>query len=191
MRRLFALALAAPALLAAQGLDALSGWQFYRELSTVPGTGLATLTLDAEILANTREDAADLRLFDAVGNPVPYELRVLRGERTAESLEANEIGRGIEGNSSEITLDLGEDPPAHDQVQIDAEGTSFRRQVAVFGSDDAEQWAPLTDIALILPHTVNRNRATINRAPYPPSEQRYGRISVSRDHPPDPAPPVI
>ena len=53
MTRLFALALSAAALAAAQGLDSLSGWQFYREISAGPNTGIAALTLEAEILANT------------------------------------------------------------------------------------------------------------------------------------------
>lgn len=191
MRRLFALALSAAALLAAQDIDSLGGWQFYRELSSVPGTGPATLALDTEILANSRNDAADLRIFDAAGNPVPYDLRILRGERNAETFNASELSRGAVGDSAEITLDLGENPPEHNQVQVDAEGTRFRRQVAVFGSDDGEQWTPLTESGMILRLTGNGNSASINRVPYPPSEQRYVRITVARDQQTDPEPPVI
>ncbi|MDA0204377.1 MAG: DUF3999 family protein [Acidobacteria bacterium] len=191
MRRLFALALSAAALLAAQGLDSLSGWQFYKEISTGSHTAIATLSLDAEILANTRDDAADLRIFDAAGKEVPYELRVLVGQRNAESYEALEVSRGVEGDASEIILDLGENPGEHNQVQVDTQGPRFRRQVAVFGSDDAEQWTPLTERGLILRLTGNGGTAAVDRVPYPPSEYRYVRITVAPDQQADSEPPVI
>ncbi len=191
MRRLFALALSAAALLAAQGLDSLSDWQFYREIAGGPVTGIATLTLDAEILAHTRDDAGDLRIFDAAGKEVPYQLRVLRGERNAESFEATEVSRSTEGDAAEITLDLGEKPAEHNQVQIDTEGARFRRQVAVFGSDDAEQWTPLTESGLILRLTQNGKTASVNRVQYRPSQSRYIRIRVVRDQQADPEAPVI
>ena len=191
MRRLFALALSAAVLLAAQGLVSLSGWQFYREISTGSDTGIATLTLDPEILANTRDDTADLRIFDAAGKEVPYDLRVLVGVRRAESYEALEVSRGVEGDAAEITLDLGENPGEHNQVQVDTQGSRFRRQVAVLGSDDAEQWTPLTERGLILRLTGNGGTAAVDRVPYPPSEYRYVRITVARDQQADPKPPVI
>jgi len=191
MRRLFALALSAAALLAAQGLVSLSGWQFYREIPTGSDTGVATLTLDAEILANTRDDAADLRIFDAAGKEVPYDLHVLISERNAESYEALEVSRGEEGDVAEITLDLGENPGEHNQVQVDTQGSRFRRQVAVFGSDDAEQWTPLMERGLILRLTGNGKTASVDRVPYPASEYRYVRITVARDPQADPEPPVI
>ena len=191
MRRLFALALSAAALLAAQDPGSLSGWQFYRELSSGPGTGIATLTLEAEILTHTRDDDGDLRIFDAAGKEVPYDLRVLLGERNAESYEASEISRGKEGDAAEITLDLGENPAEHNQVQVDTQGTRFRRPVAVFGSDDAEQWTPLTGSGFILRLTANGKTASINRVPYPASEFRYVRITVARDQQADPELPVI
>ena len=191
MTRLFALALSAAALAAAQGLDSLSGWQFYREISAGPNTGIAALTLDAEILANAREDAADLRIFDAAGKEVPYDLRVLLGERNAESYQSVEVNRGVVGDAAEIILDLGEAPGEHNQVQVDTQGAQFRRQVAVFGSDDAEQWTPLTERGLILRLTGNGKTASVNRVPYSPSEHRYVRITIARDQQADPEPPVI
>lgn len=191
MRRLFALALAAAALLAAQSLDPLSGWQFSREVSTASNAGIAVLTLDAELLANTREDAGDLRIFDAAGKEIPYALRVLRGERNIQSLEASEVSRDAEGDAVQITLDLGENPAQHNQIQIDAEGTNFRRQVTVFGSDDSEQWVPLNEAGMILRLTQDRGAASANRVPYPPSDQRYLRITVARDPQTDTESPVI
>ena len=191
MRRLFALALSAAALVAAQGRDSLSGWQFYREISTGSETGIATLILDPEILAASRDDAADLRIFDAAGKEVPYDLRVLLGERNAESYEALEVSRGVEGADAEIILDLGDDPSQHNQVQIDTQGARFRRQVAVFGSDDSEEWTPLTEQGLILRLTANGKTASVDRVPYPPSDYRYVRIAVARDPQVDPGPPII
>jgi len=96
-------------------------------------------------LANARDDAADLRIFDAASNPVPYELRVLRSGRSAETYEAAEVSRVTVGDATEITLDLGENPPEHNQVQINVEGDRFRRAVSVFGSEDA---AVLTALGL-------------------------------------------
>lgn len=191
MRRLLGLALAAAALLAAQGLDSLSGWQFYRELSPVSGAGPATLALDAGILANIREDAADLRLFDAAGKELPYELRILRAERRLESREAAELRRGTDGDSAEIILDLGENPPPHNQVQVDTEGTGFRRKTAVFASGDAQQWTPLNENGMILRLAGKAGSASIDRVQYPSSESRYLRVTVARDDQTDSGPPVI
>ena len=191
MRRLFALALSAAALLAAQGLDPLSGWPFYREISAASDAGIAALTLDAEILVHGREDAGDLRIFDAAGKEVPYDLRVLRGKRNVESLESTEVSRNEEGDAAQIVLDLGANPVQHNQVQIDAEGTNFRRQVTVFGSDDAEQWTPLNEAGMILLLTQDGGAASANRVPYRLSEQRYLRITVARDSQTDTGPPVI
>jgi len=191
MRRLFALALFAAALLAAQGLDSLSGWKFYREISTGADAGIAALTLDAEILASTRDDDRELRIFDAAGKEVPYELRVLRGERNVESFKASEVSRSTVGDAAQITLDLGENPAPHNQVQIDTEGSNFRRHVTVFGSDDAEQWTPLNESGMILRLAGNGGAASVNRVPYPASKQRYLRITVARDQQADPEPPVI
>jgi hypothetical protein len=191
MRRLLALALSAAALVAAQGLGSLSGWQFFREFSDGAGTGIATLVLDAEILAVSRDDVADLRVVDGAGTEVPYDLRVLRGERNVESYGASEVSRGAQGDAAEITLDLGPNAGEHNQVQIDARGTRFRRQVAVFGSDDAKQWTPLTESGMILRLAGNGNTASINQVPYQTSEQRYVRITIARDRQTDEEPPVI
>jgi hypothetical protein len=191
MRRLFALALAAAALVAAQSLGSLSGWQFFRDISGGPESGVATLTLDAEILAASRDDDGDLRVIDAAGKEVPYDLHVLLGERNVETYEASEVGRGVEGDAAQITLDLGPNPAEHDQVQVDTQGTRFRRQVAVFGSDDAQQWTPLIENGMILRLTGNGNTASINQVPYPVSEHRYVRVDIARDPQADEEPPVI
>lgn len=191
MRRLFALALAAAALVSAQDRDSLSGWQFFRELSGGPDSGMAALTLDAEVTAASRDDDGDLRIVDAAGNEVPYDLRVLLGQRNVESYKAREVSRTVEDGAAQLTLDLGPNHGEHDQVQVDTLGTRFRRQVAVFGSDDAQQWTPLTESGMLLRLTGNGNTASIDQAPYPASEQRYVRITIAPDPQADEEPPVI
>jgi hypothetical protein len=57
--------------------------------------GLLDAVLDVAVLDKSREDHADLRLYDANGREVPYALRILRAVRSSDLFEANEFNRGL------------------------------------------------------------------------------------------------
>lgn len=169
-------------------------WQFYQEIvqpETVGETDAdakkskwLSVLLDRNVFARSRYDLADLRLLDAQGREVPFVLRVRRADKRDEAFEAKRFNEAVVGESTrEISLDLGESPAEHDQLDVDTAGSEFRRLATLEGSDDGQTWRtlvqqPLTRIAS--PESTNP-RFDQRRLKYPLSRQRYLRLRVDAD----------
>src|SRR5438477_8257298 len=99
--------------------EPLSAWRYFKEIQ-VPrvSTDLLDLVLDREALSNARTDQADLRLYNAAGREIPYLLRVRRDVVTSSALPAREFNRSADRAASQLTLDLGEQPQQHNQVDV-------------------------------------------------------------------------
>jgi hypothetical protein len=188
---LAAIVLATSAPLPGQTAESVSGWPYFREVSVEAGDGLAALEIDKEILGVGNGDGTDLRLYDVAGTEIPFALRVLRTSQLAEPRSATEYSRSTAGRTAELILKLGTDPDLHNQVQILTQGESYRRQVSVFGSDDAEEWTLLVAPAFIFRFAVSTGQVLVNRVRYPASRSPFLRIEVSPHDQTDAIAPVI
>src|ERR1035441_3420681 len=126
-----------------------SAWLYFKEIRAPhPAGGLVDFVLDRETLDQARVNQEDLRLYDSAGREIPYVLRVRRDVATSNAFPAREFNRGVDGGVTQLSLDLGERPEQHNQVEIDTAGNNFRRLVDVGGSADGVQrqlrfpWCP-------------------------------------------------
>jgi hypothetical protein len=191
MRRtlLGALLLTAPAF--AQAPEALTAWQYYQEIQGVPEIDLVGVDLSVEALDGARSDLADLRLYDANGREIPYALRIWREIYESDAFEAQEINRGIRDGATEVTLDLGESPGTHNQVELNTAGDGFRRMVAVEGSNDGEEWLTLAQGSAIFRFSSQGRGVDERSVEYPPSDYRFVRVRVAPDREIETEPPQI
>ena len=139
------------------------------------------------VFDKARPDLGDLRLFDASGREVPYALRIRQPVFVDQPVAASEFNRvELPNGSMEVTLDLGENPPEQNSLDVVLPGTNYRRSAHLEGSDDNQQWKTLVDKASLV-HFVSGNNTSgprefdQRRIGYPPSRYRYLRLRVDRD----------
>jgi hypothetical protein len=143
-----------------------------------------SILLDRSVFSRARFDLADLRLVDSQGGEVPFVLRVRREEKRDEAFEAERFNESVVGESTrEISLDLGESPAEHDQLDVDTEGNEFRRLATLEGSDDGQTWRTLVQQPLTRIAAPESNQVQFDhrRLKYPLSRQRYLRLRVDAD----------
>jgi hypothetical protein len=80
-----------------------------------------------------------------------------------------------------VSVDLGEDPGEHNEIEIETNGINFRRQVVIEGSDSGREWRTLSNDGVIFSFASQNNVADSQRVSYPTSRYRYLRVKVSRD----------
>lgn len=166
---------------AAQAPESLTAWKYYQEINGLAQSDLTMLELPLDVLDGAREDHADLRLYDANGNEVPYALRIRREVHESDAFDAQEINRGERGDMAELTLDLGPTPVPHNELDVDTAGEGFRRRVRVEGSDDGEDWSTLERDVLVFRFSSQGREVDQRRVEYPQSNYRYLRIRVEAD----------
>jgi hypothetical protein len=177
---------------AAPTREPLSAWQYFKEIPAPrPPAGLTDFVLDVETLDKARADQEDLRLYDSAGREVPYALRVRRDMATTNAFPAREFNRSVDGGAAQISLDLGDRPEPHNQVEIDTPGNNFRRFVDVGGSADGAQWSTLASAAIIFRFAAAGRTVEQLAVDYPVSRYRYLRVRVARDPETDRAAPEI
>jgi len=83
-----------------------------------------------EIFDGARYDLSDLRVYTGTGQEVPYALRVRSTRSERQPLDAREFNRtNGPDQTSELTLDLGEEKPEHNAVEVDLPGNHYRRRI--------------------------------------------------------------
>lgn len=165
-------------------------WEFFQvvepEIGPEPSGGgeyLAT-RLPQEVFAAARLDLSDLRLVDVRGEEVPYQLRVMRAEASEATLDARRFNESlVDGKVFEVTLDLGDSPREHNELEIATIGESFRRLVELEGSDDGKTWRFVTKCHLVRYPNDRANSQPLDnrRVPYPASRFRYLRVRIHPD----------
>ena len=81
---------------------------------------------------------------------------------------------------AELALDLGENAPEHNDVEVELPGLDYRRQARLEGSDDGKEWRTLAEKNLIR-FRVGDKEIDDRRIAYPPSRFRYLRVRVEPD----------
>jgi Protein of unknown function (DUF3999) len=171
--------LAATAVVFAQ--TQLSSWPFFVEATTNGNAGVYQFTVPLHVMGQSRDDLGDLRLFDAENHEIPYAVRVRREINNKDEFNVQLFNEVTAGSSTEATIDLGEAPSEHNEVQIETAGTDFRRRVIVEGSDSVGAWRTLRSDAVIFAFQSDGKSVESNSVTYPTSRYRYLRVRVSAD----------
>ena len=80
-----------------------------------------------------------------------------------------------------MSVDLGESPGEHNEIEIDTEGSNFRRRVDLEGSDSGQQWRTIKTSEIIFRFASGNSSVESKRVAYPPSRFRYLRVQVHAD----------
>lgn len=164
----------------------LSLWPYFVEVAANTGStgapGMYDIVVPLEVMDKAREDLADLRLYDAGSREIPYALRIRREFDDQREIAASVFNRAVVGSStSEVSVDLGENPGEHNEVEIQTTGTNFRRQVEVEGSDSGKEWRTLNTRGVVFSFVSQNKAVESRRINYPTSRYRYLRVRVLRD----------
>ena len=159
-------------------------WRYSKPLTVPPlqgGEELVEVTLDRDVFEGAAPGQLDLRLVEAGGREVAYQLVVERGGTREESLQGKVRDLGhVPGQHSSFVVDLGREGRLHNRVKILTGSNNFQRVVRVEGSADAESWAVLREGVEIFDFTVRERgfNARNTEVDYPHSTARYLRVQV-------------
>jgi hypothetical protein len=161
----------------------LSLWPYYVEVTpTSAGSQLYDLVVPLPVTDKARADLADLRLFDSSNREIPYAIRIRKDVDARREIPTRLFNYGFAGPAtSEVTVDLGENPGEHNEIEIETNGTNFRRQVVIEGSDSGRDWRTLSNEGVLFSFASQNNVAESEKVSYPTSRYRYLRVKVSRD----------
>jgi hypothetical protein len=170
----------------------LSLWPHFVEVQPEKSSvGVFDVIVPLPVMDRARPDLADLRLYDSGNREIPYALRVRRDVDEKREISTRLFNYASAGLSSEVSVDLGENPGEHNEIEIDTNGTNFRRQVAIEGSDSGQEWRTLNNSGVIFSFASENNAVESKRLTYPASRFRYLRVRVQRDQLTDDKAPVV
>src|SRR5579884_1402053 len=170
--------------------ESLNSWPYVKQIRPVPVTsGLFEVVLDSDVLNEARTDEADLRLYDNSGREIPYALRVRREVDVHDDPPSREFNQVVKNGTAQVSIDLGEQPPEHNQVLVQTAGGNFRRFAEVEGSSDGSRWSTLVSKAVLFRFSLDSRTVAQTSITYPVSRYRFLRISVDRDPQTDEAAP--
>jgi Protein of unknown function (DUF3999) len=139
-----AAALAAPSNLP----DHWRSWRYSRLILQNPASSEnshvgnpAEFRLPWELFGHCNAGCADLRIADAQGQEVPYELKTDHATAHSESYEARIIENSfVTGKFTQVVGDLGRDAPFYDRVRVETTQADFIVWAEVALSEDAKTW---------------------------------------------------
>ncbi len=171
----------------------VSLWPFFVRVTSRAGApGTYDLLVPLQVLDKSREDLADLRLYDMNGREIPYALRIRREVDEKHEVGARVFNQASVGTTaSEMSVDLGENAGEHNAVEIATNGTNFRRRVNLEGSDSGKEWSTLAAGELIFSFASQNKAVDSSRVTYPTSRYRYLRVRVFADELADKQMPLI
>jgi hypothetical protein len=169
----------------------LSSWPQYVELNPTPTAGVYKFTVPLHVMGQSRDDLGDLRLFDEQNREIPYAIRILQTADQRQETGSKLFNRATVGSASEATVDLGDNPGEHNEVEVETTGGDFRRQVTVEGSDSGREWRMLRSDGVVFNFASSGRNLTSTHVKYSASRYRYVRVRVSADELSDDGAPEI
>jgi hypothetical protein len=149
-------------------------------LDAAPAKGIVEAALPPEVFAGSREDLGDLRLVGPGGSPVPFVLRVDRGE--AGKSVPYEPARllnpvFVPHKESSITVDFG-GKATRTCIDVQTPGTNFRRRVMVEAGTDGAAWQVLRQADWLFRVAYEGGRFAKDRVTLPDNDFRFLRVTV-------------
>ena len=161
----------------------LSLWPYYVEVSTQSRTRPDFMTSSCRSPSWTKLvrrlmtcDSSTLQIA-RYRTPFAFAKTWMKSRRSMQKI----FNCSRSGSLSEASVDLGEDPGDHNEVEVETTGTNFRRQVTVEGSDSDRDWKMLKNDGVIFSFSSQNDSVDSNTVSYPTSRYRYLRIRVQRD----------
>lgn len=159
--------------LPAEAAMPVNNYQFFKSLQ-VNQEGLALIPLDQQVLGNTRDDLADLRISDLNHQEVPYQLSPLGGDG-GQARPVTVINESQGPNELRFTMDLGRSGLLHNQLILRVESDKdYYGNLVLEGSDDQQQWSPVVS-SKIFKAAPNYYNTTFS---YPVSTWRFVRATI-------------
>src|SRR6185503_10253814 len=144
-----------------------------------------------QVMDKAREDLTDLRLIDAGGREIPYALRVRKEVNEQREFGIRLFNQVVVGTATEVSVDLGQNPDEHNEIEIETTGTNFRRHVDIEGSDNGANWKTLRTGAQIFQFASQNRVANSDHVSYPLSRYRFLRPRIHPDELTDKNPPDV
>jgi hypothetical protein len=189
---LFLAAALSTSIIAVFAQAAMSSWPFFVDVTPRRGgPGTYDFVVPLEVMDKSREDLADLRLYDARGREIPYALRIRKEIDDKRAVAVSVFNQARIGSASEVSVDLGENAGQHNEIEVDTSGLNFRRRVDVEASETGKEWRTLKTGDVIFGFEAQNKAVESNRISYPTSRYRYLRVRVFADELTDKEPPVI
>jgi len=160
-----------------------SPWPFFLEVTPRASTaGLYEFIVPLQVMDKAKEDLTDLRLYDAAGREIPYALRIRKEVDEKREIATRLFNRATIGNGvTEVSIDLGESPGEHNELEIQTAGANFRRRVDIEGSETGKDWRTLVTGETIFRFESQNKTVDSDRVNYPLSRYRYLRLRVHAD----------
>ena len=160
----------------------VSVWPYYVEVTPQKSSpGMYDVIVPLPVMDKARGDLADLRLFDSANREIPYAIRVRRDVAERRDMTARIFNAATTGPAAEVSIDLGDNPGEHNEIDVATNGTNFRRQVIIEGSDSGTEWRTLNSSGMIFSFASLNGSVASQRVTYPTSRYRYLRVRVLRD----------
>jgi len=161
----------------------MAEWEFFKEIRTTqPLTAEHVFfEIDGEIYDGCLGSPASLRIIDADSRETPYQIVTKRESEKREEFVPGLLNNSyLAGEHNSFVLDIGEERPAVNEIQIMTSSENFMRRASVEGSNDQDEWNLLQEKAYIfdLQHTIRKKNLRID---FPLSTFRYLRIKVFDD----------
>jgi hypothetical protein len=158
-------------------------WEFFKEIRVPqpPKSEYVFFQVDAEIYDGCRGTLDSLRIIDADGREIPYQLVTKDEREERETFDPKILNNAyLAGDHNSFVLDIGEERPAVNELEIVTSSENFMRRASVEGSNDQTEWNLLQETAYIfdLPSTIRSKHLRIE---FPLSNFRYLRATVFDD----------
>jgi hypothetical protein len=163
--------------------DLPSPWRSWHYSRQVQGPSVdhrvpADITIPWNLFQKCNPNCSDLRLIDDLGREVPFELFIDRGVSNTEFHAAKILESSfVAGEYTQIVADLGEKPPAYDQVRVDTSETDFIVWVEVALSDDLHIWR-IVDARAPISRFHSRAIEGTQTIPFQGLNARYVRLRI-------------
>ncbi len=170
------------------GQEDRSHWEYYAMIDTSQmapqpphESGLAAFTILPEVFARTRFDLADLRVIDAMDQPIAYSLRTLAPQTIRDRVAFNQFDESTSPNGTrEFKLELTAEEAQHNEIKIVTSGNEFRRKVDLARSDDGRDWEEL-ETGYLMRFDSDGSQYVRDALRYPTSRSRFLRIRIFPD----------
>lgn len=127
--------------------EAWRHWRYSAPVQPPSGhSGLAAVVVTPAVTAHAQPRWADLRLTDDTGREVPFVLHSIQDRRSVEQRAARLLEVSfLPGESTQGIVDLGENPPEHNSLEVQINRADYFLWVEVAVSPNARSWRILNE----------------------------------------------
>jgi hypothetical protein len=160
-----------------------SDWQYFKEVNAPERveSEYAYFQADGDIYDGCATGLSSLRIVDSGFREIPYEIVAKQESERRQELFPKMLNNSyIPGKHNSFVLDIGDDRPRVNEIQILTKSKNFTRLATVEGSENQIDWSLLVKEAYVFDFTRNIESRYL-RIEFPLSNFRYLRVKVFDD----------